>query len=190
MPKAALVDHEKLAELQQSRASLVEAEETLPRRVLDRRAADGEGVARGARAARRAAEGAEGERIRGEDQQAARREERRQREQLRVKAGNREQGNRGRAAMCSSALFVNATANPHPCAKARMSGATRLRTLEVAAAFEGAGEGDFVGVLDVGAGGNPVAMRAMRRVGAMRRTSGGEVGGGGFALGGGGCRRG
>ena len=84
--KASLVDHEKLAKLQ----AFVQpggGRGALPRRVLDRRAADGEGVARGAQAARRAAEGAEGERIRGEDQQAARRQERGQREQLRVKAG-------------------------------------------------------------------------------------------------------
>jgi L-rhamnose isomerase/sugar isomerase len=54
--KAALVDQEKLAALQQS-CDLVEAEETF-RGVLDRCAADGEGVAAGAQAAGGAAEGA------------------------------------------------------------------------------------------------------------------------------------
>ena len=36
-----------------------------------------------------------------------------------------------------------------------------LRRLEFAAAFDGAGHGDFVGVFDVAAGGTPVAMRVM-----------------------------
>ena len=72
--KAALVDQEKLAGLQQS-VRPGGGGGAVPRGVLDGCAADGEGVARGAQAAGGAARSAEGERVRGDDQQGARREE-------------------------------------------------------------------------------------------------------------------
>ncbi len=57
--------------------------------------------------------------------------------------------------------------------------------LEVAAAFHGAGHGDFVGVLDVGAGGDSGGDAGEAEGGGDAADLVGEVGGGGFAFGGG-----
>ena len=57
--------------------------------------------------------------------------------------------------------------------------------LEVAAAFEGAGHGDFVGVFDVGAGGDAGGDAGDAEGGFGVAEFLGEVGGSGFAFGGG-----
>src|ERR1700761_8054297 len=59
--------------------------------------------------------------------------------------------------------------------------------LESAAIFEGAGDGDLVGVLDVGAGGDAGGDARDGEGGELAVGFVGEVVGGGFAFDGGGC---
>jgi hypothetical protein len=59
-----------------------------------------------------------------------------------------------------------------------------LWRLEVAAAFKGSGHGDFVGVLDVGTGGDSSGDAGDAEAGGDAVDFGGEEGGGGFAFGG------
>src|ERR1700761_7243686 len=59
--------------------------------------------------------------------------------------------------------------------------------LESAAIFEGAGDGDLVGVLDVGAGGDAGGDARDGEGGELAVGFVGEVAGGGFAFDGGGC---
>ncbi len=65
-------------------------------------------------------------------------------------------------------------------------GSAGVWELKVAAAFEGAGHGDFVGVFDVGAGGDAGGDAGDFDGGVGLVELGGEVDGGGFALSGGG----